>query len=36
MATGIFVNLPVKNPNKSVGFFTGHGFAFNPQWVIQE
>jgi uncharacterized protein len=33
MATKIFVNLPVKNLNKSVEFFTKLGFTFNPQFT---
>ncbi|MGI8783494.1 MAG: VOC family protein [Acidobacteriota bacterium] len=33
MATKIFVNLPVKNLNKSVEFFTRLGFKFNPQFT---
>ncbi len=33
MATKIFVNLPVKDLNKTVGFFTKLGFAFNPQFT---
>jgi predicted lactoylglutathione lyase len=33
MATRIFVNLPVKNLNKSVAFFTKLGFKFNPQFT---
>jgi uncharacterized protein len=32
MATKIFVNLPVKNLDKSVGFFTKLGYKFNPQF----
>lgn len=31
MATKIFVNLPVKNLNKSIEFFTKLGFSFNQQ-----
>jgi predicted lactoylglutathione lyase len=31
MATQIFVNLPVKDLNKSVDFFTKLGYEFNPQ-----
>lgn len=31
MNTQIFVNLPVKDLNKSVGFFTQLGYSFNPQ-----
>ena len=33
MATQIFVNLPVKNLDKSVAFFTALGFKFNPQFT---
>lgn len=33
MTTRIFVNLPVKNLNKSVEFFTRLGFSFNPQFT---
>ena len=33
MATKIFVNLPVKNLNRSVEFFTKLGFTFNPQFT---
>jgi predicted lactoylglutathione lyase len=33
MATKIFVNLPVKNLARSMGFFTGLGFTFNPQFT---
>ncbi|OLP18493.1 extradiol dioxygenase [Leptolyngbya sp. 'hensonii'] len=33
MATQIFVNLPVKNLNKSIEFFTSLGFKFNPQFT---
>ena len=33
MTTKIFVNLPVKNLNSSVGFFTKLGFKFNPQFT---
>ena len=33
MATKIFVNLPVKNLNKSIEFFTQLGFRFNPQFT---
>ncbi|CAL1517674.1 VOC family protein [Chitinophaga sp. MM2321] len=32
MATKIFVNLPVKDLNKSKIFFEGLGFSFNPQF----
>ena len=33
MATKIFVNLPVKDLNKSVEFFTKLGFSFNAQFT---
>ncbi|MBM0741291.1 VOC family protein [Phormidium sp. CLA17] len=33
MATQIFVNLPVKNLNQSVEFFTKLGFSFDPQFT---
>ena len=33
MPTKIFVNLPVKNLDKSVEFFTKLGFRFNPQFT---
>jgi predicted lactoylglutathione lyase len=33
MATKIFVNLPVKNLNKSIEFFTELGFSFNQQFT---
>ncbi|MBD0351524.1 MAG: VOC family protein [Flavisolibacter sp.] len=33
MATKIFVNLPVKDLNKSIEFFTKLGFSFNPQFT---
>jgi predicted lactoylglutathione lyase len=33
MVTKIFVNLPVKNLNKSIAFFTQLGFTFNPQFT---
>jgi hypothetical protein len=33
MATKIFVNLPVKDLNRSVAFFTKLGFKFNPQFT---
>jgi predicted lactoylglutathione lyase len=32
-ADKIFVNLPVKNLNKSIDFFTKIGFEFNPQFT---
>jgi predicted lactoylglutathione lyase len=33
MTTQIFVNLPVKDLKKSVGFFTSLGFAFEPKFT---
>lgn len=33
MASQIFVNLPVADLQRSVGFFTALGFSFNPQWT---
>ena len=33
MATKIFVNLPVKNLDKSIEFFKQLGFTFNPQFT---
>lgn len=33
MATEMYVNLPVKNLDKSVAFFTALGFKFNPQFT---
>lgn len=33
MATQIFVNLPVKDLNRSVEFFTKLGYTFNPQFT---
>ena len=33
MPTKIFVNLPVKDLNKTVEFFTKLGFTFNPQFT---
>ncbi|GEO09086.1 VOC family protein [Segetibacter aerophilus] len=36
MATKIFVNLPVKNLNKSIEFFTKLGYSFNPQFTDEK
>ena len=36
MATKIFVNLPVKNLDKSVEFFSKLGFGFNPQFTDEK
>ena len=33
MATKIFLNLPVKDLNRSVEFFTKLGYTFNPQFT---
>jgi uncharacterized protein len=33
MITNIFVNLPVKDLNKTVEFFTKLGFTFNPRFT---
>ena len=33
MTTQIFVNLPVKDLNKSIDFFTQLGYSFNPQYT---
>ena len=33
MSTQIFVNLPVKNLDKTVEFFTALGFTFNPKYT---
>ena len=33
MTKGIYVNLPVKDLNRSVDFFTKLGFTFNPQFT---
>ena len=33
MATQIFVNLPVKDLDKSIAFFTALGYKFNPQFT---
>ena len=33
MTTKIFVNLPAKDLNKTIEFFTKLGFKFNPQFT---
>jgi predicted lactoylglutathione lyase len=33
MSTKIFVNLPVRNLDRAVGFFTKLGYRFNPQFT---
>ncbi|MCD6062107.1 MAG: hypothetical protein K0R82_18 [Flavipsychrobacter sp.] len=36
MATKIFVNLPVKDLNKSMDFFSKLGYSFNPQFTNEQ
>ena len=36
MATKIFVNLPVKDLNKSVDFYAGLGYQVNPQFTDEK
>ena len=36
MVSAIFINLPIKNLAKSVDFFTGLGFKFNPQFTSDD
>jgi predicted lactoylglutathione lyase len=36
MATKIFVNLPVKDLDKSIEFFTKLGYTFNPQFTNEK
>jgi predicted lactoylglutathione lyase len=36
MATKIFVNLPVKDLDRSVAFFKKLGFSFNPQFTDEK
>jgi uncharacterized protein len=33
MQTKVFINLPVKNIEKTISFFTNLGFSFNPQFT---
>jgi predicted lactoylglutathione lyase len=33
MATKIFINLPVRDLERSKGFFSGLGYSFNPQFT---
>lgn len=33
MASKVFINLPVKDLDKSVTFFTGLGYSFNPKFT---
>lgn len=36
MATKVFINLPVKDLNKSMDFFQNLGFSFNPQFTDEK
>ncbi len=36
MSTKIFVNLPVKDLNRTVNFFTKLGFRFNPEFTDEK
>ncbi|WKX71403.1 VOC family protein [Streptomyces sp. XD-27] len=36
MSTKIFVNLPVKDLDKSIGFFEQLGYSFNPQFTDEK
>ncbi|MDH6238881.1 VOC family protein [Aurantimicrobium minutum] len=36
MVNSLFVNLPIANLKNSVEFFTGLGFAFNPQFTDEQ
>ncbi|KIC95704.1 VOC family protein [Flavihumibacter solisilvae] len=36
MSNRIFVNLPVKDLDRSIGFFTSLGFSFNPQFTDEK
>jgi predicted lactoylglutathione lyase len=36
MSRMIFVNLPVRDLDRAVGFWTGLGFAFNPQFTDEQ
>jgi predicted lactoylglutathione lyase len=36
MATQIFVNLPIKDLNRSVEFFTKLGYTFNPKFTDEK
>ena len=36
MITSIFVNMPIANLKRSVDFFTGLGFTFNPQFTSED
>jgi len=36
MATKIFINLPVKDLDRSKAFFSGLGYSFNPQFTDEK
>ena len=36
MPTKVFINLPVRNLEKSMDFFQGLGFSFNPQFTDEK
>lgn len=36
MATKVFINLPVRNLDASMGFFKDLGFSFNPQFTDEK
>lgn len=36
MINAIYINLPIKDVKKSVDFFSGLGFTFNPQFSNEE
>jgi predicted lactoylglutathione lyase len=36
MASKIFINLPVQDLNKSIEFFGGLGYSFNPQFTDEK
>ncbi|MBC7950092.1 MAG: VOC family protein [Chitinophagaceae bacterium] len=36
MATKLFINLPVRELDKSVSFFTNLGYSFNPQFTDEK
>jgi predicted lactoylglutathione lyase len=36
MATKVFINLPVKDLERSISFFNGLGFNFNPQFTDEK
>lgn len=36
MANKVFINLPVKNLDRSKAFFQGLGFSFNPQFTDEK